>query len=123
MRLLLCPAVVVGLVLAGTTGAVATAHDGAPPALAGAESAATRTATSGLAPAIFPAKPELRIGAWSDRRPGKLHHLVALGVALALLVCALVPLLLRKPTARWRWTSLQPWAQRAPPVFQHLSLS
>ncbi len=123
MRPLLWLAVVVGLVVAGTTGAVVISHDGAPHDVRGAESAATRTITSALAPAIFPAKSELRTGVFSDRRPGKLHHHLALGVALALSVCALVLFLLQRPTFHWRWTALQPWAQRAPPLLQHLSLS
>lgn len=123
MRPLLWLVVAVALVLAGATGAVATVHDRASHAVPAPESAATRTLTSGLGPAIFPAKPELRIGAWADRRPGKPHHQLTPGVVLALLLCALVPFLIESGTAYWRWTALRPWAQRAPPLFRHLTLS
>ena len=77
------------------------------------------TVTSVLDAAIFPAKPDVRLGVWADRRPGKLHHQLALGVFVALMVCAFVRFLMEGRTVCLRLRSaLQPWAQRAPPLFQ-----
>jgi hypothetical protein len=73
----------------------------------------------GLSPGMVPAKPELRIGVWTDAQLGKLHLQFTLGVAVVLIIYALVRLLVDGRTVRGRWhTALQPWAQRAPPLLQ-----
>jgi hypothetical protein len=112
--------VLVGLALAGTTFGVATTHEGPPSPLPPAGSAAMTTETPGLDPAMVPAKAELRIGAWADTHRGKLHLQLTLDAVVALLLCALVRFLMEGRTLCWRLqTALQPWAQRAPPLFQH----
>ncbi len=109
----------VGVALVGAGGSVTFVPDGASSPAPPTKTAAISASGSALGPAIFPAKPDVRAATWADRRSGKSQHHLTLAVLAALTLFALFRSLVGGGTHAWRGhTALQPWAQRAPPLFQ-----